>query len=194
MARGVSRKYQDLLNFTLFPGPSRHIDSITLPDGWIVPNTIYKGETSSSAPNLPSPKEESLKIIGETTSEVPDLRTYEKVCSGLKVKMETNFEPLDILRKKFDDQIANLESMKSAQDQITGNLNALEEKFKKNMGMIKGFIEEIQDFVNKLERRVLQLEHCVFQLLMIRIVKGMVKLLRNKNGKIKTKGNLFLES
>lgn len=77
--------------------------------------------------------------------------------------------------------------MKNAQDQIAGNLNDLEERFKKNMGMIKDFIDEIQDFVNKLERRVLQLEHCIFQLLKRRLVKGMVKLLTKKNRKIKNK-------
>ena len=30
------------------------------------------------------------------------------------------------------------------------------------MEFIRGFIEQFQDFVNKLERRVLRIEHCVF--------------------------------
>ena len=84
------------------------------------------------------------------------------MCDDLKMKIEMNYEPFDLLRRKIDDKLTNIESIQHTQDKIEGDLSALGEKFKKNMQMIKSFIDEIQNFLNLLERRILQLESCIF--------------------------------
>jgi len=51
--------------------------------------------------------------------------------------------------------------MQKEQTDLSTSLQKLEDKFTKNMGMIKNFIDERQSFANKLERRVLQLEYVI---------------------------------
>ena len=45
---------------------------------------------------------------------------------------------------------------------MSDSLKNLREDYHRKMDFIRGFIEQFHDFVNKLERRVLRAEHCLF--------------------------------
>ena len=73
----------------------------------------------------------------------------------MKVKFKMMPEALEFLRKKHDDKLIHFELTQKARGQIVGGLKNPEWDFSENMELIRNVTEEIQDFTNKLGRRVL---------------------------------------
>ena len=80
----------------------------------------------------------------------------------MKEILENELESFTLFKRRVEGRNTTFEAMQKEQTDLSTTLQKLEDRFTKNMGMIKNFIDEKQNFVNKLERRVLQLEHVVF--------------------------------
>jgi len=74
-------------------------------------------------------------------------------------------DSISLLKRRLEDYVAKFETMQAEQTKLSESLLSLDQRFTRNMGMIKSFIDEIQNFVNKVERRVLRLEHIVLSLI-----------------------------
>ena len=79
----------------------------------------------------------------------------------LKEKLEMVTDSISLLKRRIEDHVVKFETMQAEQTKLSESLLSLDQRYTRNMGMIKGFIDEIQNFVNKVERRVLRLEHIV---------------------------------
>jgi len=65
------------------------------------------------------------------------------------------------LLNDLDKRLEELTTLQIDHKSLVNNFNQLEEGFQKKMGFVKSFVDEIQVFVNKLERRVLRIEHSI---------------------------------
>jgi len=61
----------------------------------------------------------------------------------------------------MSEQISKFTTFQKSQEENSLNLSKHEDEFKKKMNMTSGMIIQIQDFINKVERRVLRLEHVI---------------------------------
>jgi len=117
--------------------------------------------TTSSLILITSAAEQEKAKIGGGILET-NVLNFERKQAEVKEKFEMIPEAFETLKKRLDDKLVQFELAQKTQGQITGDLKTLEGRFSEKMGFIRNFIEEIQGFVNKLERRVLQVEHIVY--------------------------------
>ena len=139
---------------------------ITLPSNWF--DNIDKRSHLTTFP-VPNPalsqENPDIHIVEGSSSTVQDLeaRSQREKFTFKEPDYLSILESMSIeqLKKRISEQMTNFTNINKVQEENASNLDQLGEKFGKNMGMIKNFINEIQDFVNKVERRVLRLEHVV---------------------------------
>ena len=114
-------------------------------------------------PGLSQENPDTNVIQGGGSSKAQDLeeRSQREKFTFKESDYSSILESIEQLKKRISAQMTNYTNINKVQEENASNLDQLGEKFGKNMGMIKGFINEIQDFVKRVERRVLMLEHVV---------------------------------
>jgi len=127
--------------------------------------------------------------LEERVVENKGLLTYEKELEDIKAKLEMMSESFETLTKRLNEKSGDFAFIKDDEKKFAENLNSLEEKFKNKMEMTKSIILEIQDFINKVERRLLQVERVIFCPTEDLICEENLGLeaKKNKRGKLKTK-------
>ena len=155
--KGTIRIEQNSLHFTNYQGIQ---NQITLPIGWSEGNGAITDKASSSS-NLLQEDQQVHQVTTEKVSKAQEMWIGTILIDELKEKLEMAPDSISLLKRRIEDYVVKFEAMQAEQTKLSESLLSLDQRFTRNMGMIKSFADEIQNFVNKAERRVLRLDHIV---------------------------------
>lgn len=144
------------LSYTNFKGGA---NIITFPKEWISDPNITSQEISLSS-STTAPPEPLHDDLGTDTRLKQTEKTQNLHDPSAKQEFPT-LKPIWNSIEELQKRIYELKTFQVENNTLSESLTNHKEDFQKKMGFIKGFVEQFQDFVNKLERRILRVEHCL---------------------------------